>query len=297
MGTAGSAGSARTTVARDGLVFDVTTAGPPGGEPVVLLHGFPQSARCWDAVTPALAAAGLRTLAPDQRGYSPRARPVGRAAYRLPELVTDAVAVVDAALAETGRARAHVVGHDWGAAVAWALAGLRPELVRTVTGLSVPPLGAMAAALRRPRQLRASWYMAAFQVPGLAERAFAVPAGRSWSPTLVRMLVGSGQPRERAERDAAGMADPAALTAALDWYRAGSLRGRERIPPAAVPALYVWSDRDTALTRDAAELAPQHVAGPFRYVELRGVSHWIPDEAPDALAALLLDHVAAHPVA
>jgi len=155
----------------------------------------------------------------------------------------------------------------------------------------------MAAALPRPRQLRASWYMAAFQVPGLAERAFAVPAGQSWSPNLVRMLVRSGQARERAERDAAGMADPAALTAALDWYRAGTLRGGERIPPAAVPALYVWSDGDTALTRDAAELAPQHVAGPFRYAELRGVSHWIPDEAPGALAELLLDHVAAHPVA
>jgi pimeloyl-ACP methyl ester carboxylesterase len=285
-----------TTVKRGGLAFDVTTAGPAGGEPVVLLHGFPQSARSWDAVTPALAATGLRTLAPDQRGYSPGARPAGRAAYRLSELVADAAAVVESALADTGRPRAHVVGHDWGAVVAWALAGLRPELVRTVTGLSVPPLGAMAAALRRPRQLRASWYMAAFQVPGLAERAFAVPAGRSWSPNLVRMLVRSGQARERAERDAAGMADPAALTAALDWYRAGTLRGGERIPPAAVPALYVWSDGDTALTRDAAELAPQHVAGPFRYVELRGVSHWIPDEAPGALAELLLDHVAAHPV-
>jgi pimeloyl-ACP methyl ester carboxylesterase len=289
--------TAATTVARDGLAFDVTTAGPPEGEPVVLLHGFPQSARCWDAVTPALAAAGLRTIAPDQRGYSPGARPAGRAAYRLPELVADAAAVVEAALAETGRTRAHVVGHDWGAAVAWALAGLRPELVRTVTGLSVPPLGAMAAALRRPRQLRASWYMAAFQVPGLAERAFAVPAGQRWSPNLVRMLVRSGQTRERAERDAAGLADPPALTAALDWYRADALTGGTRIPQATAPALYVWSDGDTALTRDAAELAPAHVAGPFRYVELRGVSHWIPDEAPDALAELLLDHVAAHPVA
>ena len=284
-----------TTLARDGLAFDVTTAGPEGGEPVVLLHGFPQSARCWDAVTPALAAAGLRTLAPDQRGYSPGARPAGRAAYRLSELVADAAAVVEAALAGTGRSRAHVVGHDWGAIVAWALAGLRPELVRTVTGISVPPAGAIAAALRRPRQLRASWYAAAFQVPGLAERVFAVPPGRAWSPTLVRLLVRSGQTRARAERDAAGLADPAALTAALNWYRADALRGGARVPEAAVPALYVWSDGDTAVTRDAAELAPSHVAGPFRYVELRGVSHWIPEEAPDALAELLLDHVAAHP--
>ena len=120
-GCGGVSGTA--TVERDGLVFDVTTAGPADGEPVVLLHGFPQSARCWDAVTPVLAAAGLRTFAPDQRGYSPGARPAGRAAYRMAEVVADAAAVVEAALAQTGRPRAHVVGHDWGAIVAWTLAG------------------------------------------------------------------------------------------------------------------------------------------------------------------------------
>ena len=175
------------TVERDGLVFDVTTAGPADGEPVVLLHGFPQSARCWEAVTPALAAAGLRTFAPDQRGYSPGARPVGRAAYRMAEVVADAAAVVEAALAETGRSRAHVVGHDWGAIVAWTLAGdparARPHRHRD---LRAARRRAMADALRRPRQLLASWYMAAFAVPGLAERVFAVPRGASWSPALVR---------------------------------------------------------------------------------------------------------------
>jgi pimeloyl-ACP methyl ester carboxylesterase len=288
-----TAGIGTATVERDGLVFDVTTAGPVDGDPVVLLHGFPQSARCWDAVTPALAAAGFRTVAPDQRGYSPGARPVGRAAYRTTELVADAVAFVEAALAETGRPRAHVVGHDWGSLVAWALAGSRPELLHTVTGISVPPPGAMSAALHRPRQLLASWYMAAFAVPGLAERAFAVPAGRPWSPGLVRMLVRSGQTRERAERDAARLADPAALTAALNWYRAIPLSRREVIPQATVPALFVWSDRDTALTRDAAEEAARHVDGPFRYAELRGVSHWIPDEAPAALTELLLEYIGA----
>jgi pimeloyl-ACP methyl ester carboxylesterase len=288
-----AAGIGTATVERDGLVFDVTTAGPVDGDPVVLLHGFPQSARCWDAVTPALAAAGFRTMAPDQRGYSPGARPVGRAAYRTAELVADAVAFVEAALAETGRPGAHVVGHDWGSLVAWGLAGSRPELLHTVTGISVPPPGAMSAALHRPRQLLASWYMAAFAVPGLAERAFAVPAGRLWSPGLVRMLVRSGQTRERAERDAARLADPAALTAALNWYRAIPLSRREAIPHATVPALFVWSDRDTALTRDAAEEAARHVDGPFRYAELRGVSHWIPDEAPAALTELLLEHIGA----
>jgi pimeloyl-ACP methyl ester carboxylesterase len=282
-------------VTRDGLTFDVTTGEPATGEPVVLLHGFPQSARCWDAVAPLLAAAGLYPVAPDQRGYSPRARPAGRAAYRLPELVADAAAVVEAALARTGRAQAHVVGHDWGAAVAWALAAARPDVVRTVTGLSVPPPGAFLAALRRPPQALASTYMLVFEVPGLAERLYAVPPGAAWSPRLVRWMERTGQRRDRAERDAAAMADPARLTAALNWYRALPLGLRDQPEPPAVPALFVWSDGDTALTRDAAERAPDHVAGPFRYAELRGVSHWIPEEAPDALAALLLDHLAAHP--
>ena len=285
------------TVTRDGLVFDLTTAGPPGGEPVVLLHGFPQSARCWDAVAPALTAAGLRTVAPDQRGYSPGARPAGRAAYRLSELVADAAAVVEMVQQERDQHQTgvHVVGHDWGAVVAWALAGRRPELVRTVTGLSVPPAGAFRAALRRPRQALASWYVGAFQVPGLAERVFAVPPGQPWSPRLVRMLVRSGQTRELAERDAAGVADRGTLTAALNWYRALPLSLRHDVPQPTAPALYVWSDRDTALTRDAAELAPRHVAGPFRYVELRGTSHWILDEAPGELAELVEAQLADHP--
>lgn len=285
----------RTTVTRDGLTFDVTAAGPAAGEPVVLLHGFPQSARCWDAVTPPLAAAGLRTVAPDQRGYSPGARPADVAAYRLPEVVADAVAVVEAALTETGHARCHVVGHDWGAMVGWALAGLRPELVATVTGVSVPPPGALRAALRRPRQALASSYVVLFRVPGLIERLFATPPGAPFSPKLVQSLVAGGQARALAERDAVRMADRAALTAALSWYRAVPLGAAGTLPPAAVPALFVWSDGDTALTRDAAERAPGHVAGPFRYAELRGVSHWVPDEAPAALAELVLDHTAAHP--
>lgn len=285
----------RTTVTRDGLTFDVTAAGPAAGEPVVLLHGFPQSARCWDAVTPPLAAAGLRTLAPDQRGYSPGARPADVAAYALPELVADAAAVVEAALAATGHGRAHVVGHDWGAMVGWALAGLRPELVATVTGISVPPPGALRAALHRPRQALASWYVGVFRVPGLVERLFATPPGRPYSETFVRTMVRGGQARDRAERDAAGLADPAALTAALNWYRAVPLGAAGTLPAVAVPSLFVWSDGDTALTRDAAERAPGHVAGPFRYAELRGVSHWVPDEAPAALAELVLDHTAAHP--
>ena len=143
------------------------------------------------------------------------------------ELVADAAAFVEAALAETGRARAHVVGHDWGALVAWALAGLRPELVRTVTGISVPPLGAMSAAFHRPRQLRASWYMAAFQVPGPGRAGLR----RARRPVLVARPGPHARPlraRPASGPNATPPASPipAALTAALNWYRALARRRR-----------------------------------------------------------------------
>src|SRR4051794_39933297 len=119
--------------ARAGLTFDLRDGGPADGQPVVLLHGFPQDSTCWADVEPALHAAGLRTLAPDQRGYSPGARPPGRSAYRITEPAADVLALLD----EAGLASAHIVGHDWGAAVAWALAGRHPERVRSLTVLSV----------------------------------------------------------------------------------------------------------------------------------------------------------------
>src|SRR3954467_7630213 len=122
------------TFRRGDMVFDVQDGGPPDGEPVVLLHGFPQDRTAFDRMAPALHTAGLRTLAPDQRGYSPGARPVGRSHYRVREAVGDVLAMLDAA----GSERAHVVGHDWGGAVAWAMAAWHPDRVRMLTALSTP---------------------------------------------------------------------------------------------------------------------------------------------------------------
>jgi pimeloyl-ACP methyl ester carboxylesterase len=281
------------TAIRDGLTFDVHELGPPDGDPVLLLHGFPQRGESWHPVAARLAERGYRTLAPDQRGYSPGARPQGRAAYRLGALVDDALAVVDQ-LVGPG-ARVHLVGHDWGAAVGWRLAARHGERLRSLTAVSVPPPAAYLRSLLTTRQFLASWYVYAFQLPGLAERLLAA-GDRPFSSRLVDALCRSGQSRAAAERDAAGLADPAALTAALNWYRAMfSEKPGPPDPPVEVPTLFVWSDGDTALTRQSVELVHDHVAGPFRYVELRGVSHWIPDEAPDQLADLILEHVDEHP--
>ena len=195
------------------------------------------------------------------------------------------VALIDAA----GGGPVHLVGHDWGAAVAWALAQSRPELLSSVTGVSVPPTAAFLKALQSPRQALASWYFAAFQIPGLAELAIDPSTGRGRA-FLKRSLISAGQTPQRADRDIAALGTRAGLTAALAWYRAArfGLSGVES--PVTTPSLFVWSTGDTAITATAAKLAGKYVSGPYRSVTLPGISHWIPDEAPDALAGALLEH-------
>ncbi|MEU5790762.1 alpha/beta fold hydrolase [Micromonospora purpureochromogenes] len=266
-----------------GLTFEVRTGGPEGGEPVLLLHGFPQHGGEWDEVVPALHAAGLRTYAPDQRGYSPGARPAEVAAYRLPELVEDAVGLLDA----LGVEAAHVVGHDWGAVVAWGLAAGHPERVRTLTAVSVPHPAAMAHALENdPRQKARSSYMLLFRQPGKAEKVLLAVRATA----LRRMLSGVGD-AGRVARYAEPMREPGALSGALNWYRAMSRADLVRTGPVAVPTTFVWSDGDVAIGRTAAEACAAQVTGPYRFVALTGVTHWIPDEAPAPLAEAILARV------
>src|SRR5947209_12703314 len=152
---------------RAGFTFDVTDDGPPDAPVVVLLHGFPENRTSWLAVTPLLVAAGFRVLAPDQRGYSPRARPLRRRDYVMPELVADVLALVDA----TGADKVHVVGHDWGGGVPWAFAHAHPDRLHTATSLTNPHPRAMAKSMVMSTQALHSWYMGMFQLPVLAEVA------------------------------------------------------------------------------------------------------------------------------
>lgn len=178
-----SADGRLTSFGRDGLVFDVVDRGPLDGEVVVLLHGFPQRASSWDLLAPLLHASGYRTLAPDQRGYSPRARPRGRFSYRMSQLTKDVVALIEAA--EPGH-KVHVVGHDWGAAVAWTVAAARPDAVATLTALSVPHPAAFMRALFTSRQFLLSWYMYVFQLaldPGAVDAAGSIPSRHHASPS------------------------------------------------------------------------------------------------------------------
>ncbi|RBY79795.1 alpha/beta hydrolase [Geodermatophilus sp. TF02-6] len=270
---------------RDDLVFDVRDGGPPDGEPVVLLHGFPQDATAWDAVAADLHAAGLRTLAPDQRGYSPGARPRGRSAYRLRELTADVLALLDQA--ELGSA--HVVGHDWGGIVAWALGAWHPERLRTLTALSVPHPAAMARAVLTSDQGLRSYYTALFQLPVLPERLLLAGDGEP----LRRVLLRSDLPRAVCEHYVRRMREPGALAAALAWYRALPLDARDPVGTVRVPTLHLWSTRDAFLGRTATEGTRRFVDAPYRLEVLEGVTHWIPELAPERTAELVTAHVRA----
>ncbi|MEU8296934.1 alpha/beta hydrolase [Micromonospora sp. NPDC048909] len=266
-----------------GFTFDVRAGGPEEAPPVLLLHGFPQHGGEFDDLTPALHAAGLRTYAPDQRGYSPGARPETVEAYRLAELVADVVALLGA----LGVEAAHLVGHDWGAVVAWAVAAAHPGRIRTLTAVSVPHPAAMAYALAHDTQQKVrSSYMVLFRQPGKAEK---VLLGLR-AAALRRMLAGVGD-EDRVAAYAEPMRAPGALTGALNWYRAMSRGDLAAVGPVTVPTTFVWSDRDIAIGRTAAEACAQHVSGDYRFVELPGVTHWIPDEAPAALAEAIVARV------
>ncbi len=276
---------------RGELTFDVIDAGPADGPVVVLLHGFPQFNTSWNAVIDRLTAQGYRCLAPNQRGYSPGARPRRRRDYRMSEIVEDIRALIDASGAE----RVHLAAHDWGAAAAWAAAAELPDRIATLTPFSVPHPGAFLKGLVTSRQGLMSWYMYFFQLPWLPERLL---LGSDHS--AIRMsesLQSGGQSKEAADRDAKAMAAPGVLTAALNWYRALPLTDlRQSAGKIAVPTMYVWSDKDIALAEKPARNTVRYVTGDYRFEVLRGVSHWIPDECPDAAADLLLEWFAAHPI-
>ena len=277
-----------TDYTHDGLVFDVRDSGPVDGDPVVLLHGFPERASSWDLVSPLLHEQGLRTLAPDQRGYSPRARPPRRRDYRASLLAADVAALID----EVGRP-VHLVGHDWGAAIAWLVAA-RSRSVRSLTAVSVPHPAAFQRAMVTSRQGLLSWYMYFFQLPVLPE-VLARPGG-----PLELFLRRSGMDDEALARFRREIVEYGALPGALGWYRAqflddrlvgggGGLTGGVTVR---VPTTLVWSDGDAAIARKGVDLTPGFVDAPYSLEVLEGVSHWIPTQEPERLAAIVLERIA-----
>jgi pimeloyl-ACP methyl ester carboxylesterase len=247
------------------------------GEPVLLLHGWPDTAGLWRGQVPALTAAGFQVIAPDLRGFGRSGRPDARDSYKLANSVADVAAVLDAA----GASSAHVVGHDWGAAVAWLSAMFLPERVRTLTVLSVPH----PAAADTIRQREMGWYQLFFQFEAVAE---ATLAHDDWA--ALRELTPGYLDIGRAIAD---LSRPGALTASMNWYRANlapRMPGPRRpLPPVTAPVLGIWSDGDRYLDGTRMRASGDLVKGPWRYAEIAGASHWIPLDAPEEVSALLLE--------
>lgn len=273
------------------FTFDATAAGPVDGELVFMLHGFPQSSYEFRNQIPAVAEMGFRVVAPDQRGYSPGARPASVEAYAVGNLVADVVGMADA----LGKERFHVVGHDWGAAVAWNVGLTNPDRVISLVPLSVPHPYAFSEALRSSTgdQAERSGYFQLFASDSAAETFLANDAEglrgiyAAWS--------GGGLSDEDVQVYVDLLSEPGALQAALNWYGAMNLgTGGAAVTPISMPTMFVWSTEDTALGREGAELTEKYVEGPYRFEVIEGVSHWIPEEAADQLNALLREHFAAN---
>ncbi|HEY3943559.1 MAG TPA: alpha/beta fold hydrolase [Acidimicrobiales bacterium] len=262
-----------------GVRIHVEVSGPDDGPPVVLLHGFPDRGRLWDRQAAALARAGYRVIVPDQRGYGRSDKPAEVGAYGLVSVAADVGAVLDA----LGAPRAHLVGHDWGAAVAWVVASLAPDRVDHLVTLSVGHPESFGAAGFEQREK--SWYMLLFQFEGIAERWLSAHDWanfRSWArhpdaDAVIRDLQADGS-----------------LTPGLNWYRA-NVHPRTLVePPLGLPAvqaptLGVWSSGDFALTERQMTGSQAHVAGPWRYERIEGPGHWMQAEAPEAVNRLLLE--------
>jgi pimeloyl-ACP methyl ester carboxylesterase len=264
------------------LVFDARADGPDDGELVLLLHGFPQTSFSWRNQLGALSAAGYRAVAPDQRGYSPGARPTDVGEYRVERLVGDVLGFADA----LGVERFHLVGHDWGGAVAWQVAGRHPERLRTLTSLSTPHPAAFRRSIQDGEQRDKSSYMLFFRSPE-AEPFFL----DNDAAGLRALYTASGLADDAVEEYVRVLTQPGAMSAALNWYRAADPGLVEGLGPITTPTMYVWSTYDPALGREAAEGTAAHVEGPYRFEVLEGVGHWIAEETPDALNTLLLDHL------
>jgi pimeloyl-ACP methyl ester carboxylesterase len=275
-----------------GLVFDVLADGPANAPLVLLLHGFAESFHMWRPQLAALAAAGYRAVAPSQRGYSPGARPPTSdpSNYLMDRLVDDAMNLV--AACGYAACRFHLVGHDWGASIAWDIAHRTPERLASLTVLSRPHPNAFNRALAQPdgEQARRSGHHKAFLEPGAGPRILADDS--RW---LRERLANSGVPAAAIERHISVLGNAPALEAALTWYRA---RGAIRAPVGVinVPVLYIWGDADDTVGRVASEGTRDFVSGPYQFEVLPGVGHFAADQAPDRVTELLLAHLAKHPV-
>jgi len=266
----------------NGLHFRVVEDG--SGPAVLLLHGFPDSSYLWRNQVPALVAAGYRAIAPDLRGFGESDKPEAVEAYALPLLLSDVTGILDT----LGVDRAHVIAHDWGAALGWLLAGMYPDRIERFVALSVGHMSAFAAAGIEQREK--SWYMLLFQFRGIAEEAL---RRNEW-----RLFRQWARDHAEVEHWISTLSRPGALTAGLNWYRANVapetlLADPAPFPSVKVPTLGVWSSGDAYLTEEQMVRSREHVTGAWQYERIEGASHWMQLDQPEQLNRLLTHFLAA----
>ena len=281
----------QTQVTVGGLVFDVRVSGPASGEPVLLLHGFPQTSYEWRHQIRALSAAGYRVFAPDQRGYSPGARPAAESDYTTDKLASDVLGIASA----LGLPRFHLVGHDWGAGIGWLLAARAPERVASFVSVSIPHPDAMQQQLTNifSCQFNASSYFDLFDSPTSTDLLLGADG------FLLRTAVYQGVPADAVPVYMAALGNRPALDAALSWYRANIQSRRllsAPIGPVSVPTRVIWGDGDAYVCRDTVEATSRFMSGPHSLHFLAGVNHWAPETGADKVSEIVLGHLRAHPL-
>jgi pimeloyl-ACP methyl ester carboxylesterase len=283
---AGTSSAGLVRIPANGMEFRARVGGfrhpDPKGD-LLLLHGFPETSIMYEPLIQAASQAGYRVVAPDQRGYSPGARPAGRAAYAGNLLMADALAIADA----VGFARFHLVGHDWGAGIGWQLAIDSADRLKSYTALSIPHIASFGAAIADdPEQQDRSSYMAFFWLPWLPEQTFAV----NDLAALRALYVDHPEPEQ--EEYLAVFSEPGAMTGALNWYRAsadgGGIGASGNVT---TPILFIWGNQDPAVGRTAVEGQGRYIDGPLEEIEV-DTGHWLMATAPADVVPAVLAHVA-----
>ncbi|CAA9460301.1 MAG: Epoxide hydrolase [uncultured Rubrobacteraceae bacterium] len=258
------------------------------GPLVVLLHGFPQFHHMWRFQIPVLVDAGFRVVAPDMRGYNLSDKPDGIEHYRIETLARD----VEQLIAERGEERATVIGHDWGAIVAWFVAMQHAKRVEKLAILNVPhPARFLYDGLSMPKQILKSFYVFFFQIPRLPEKLLSANDFAVLRAGFRRDAARHGAfSEEDVERYVEALARPGALTAAINYYRAlfrGPSKTREKLRKIEAPTLVIWGEKDAFLSRELAEPGPLWVPN-LRVERLPEASHWVAEDRPEEVNALLL---------
>jgi len=276
-----------TTFFQNGNVrLHAVAAGPQDAPVVILLHGFPEFWYGWRKQIESLAAAGFRVIVPDQRGYNLSSKPSGVAAYALTELASDVIAIAD----QLAQKKIFLVGHDWGAAVAWTAALLHPQRIAKLTVLNVPHPSVMRKFLSaHPRQILRSWYVFFFQLPWLPEAFFsAFNFGLASRALLRSSRSGTFSPEDLAQYRAA-WSHPGALTAMINWYRA-LFRTRIKFPDKTVrvPTRILWGERDAFLLPEMAQESLRYCTSAELFT-FASATHWLQHEEPARISELLID--------